>query len=89
MAGKSILSSQILVPLSGLTAIIGVTLSVSGWGSSRTQDIAVLRVQVNDLTVRVEKAESRQDKSDERWDQIRDDLAKIRERLGIAEAKVK
>jgi hypothetical protein len=78
-----IITSQILVPLGSVCAAVTVTASVCSWAlSSRAE----LKAQVDDLDRRVTRAEQRQDKADERWDQIRDDLAKIKERLGIVEA---
>lgn len=87
MPGKPVFSSQLWVPLSAVTAVIGITVASMGWLNAHTTDTALLKNDVANLTERVNKAEARLDKSDARWDQIRDDLAAIKERLGIVEAK--
>ncbi len=52
-----------------------------------TAETAKLKVQVDALEQRVARNESRLDESDARWDAIKEDLAKIKERLGIVEAR--
>lgn len=86
MASRTILSNTVLVPASAVFVSVSVTIGVCRWAFSNLTDVATLRVQVQAIDARVVKAESRLDKGDERWDQIRDDLGKIKERLGIVES---
>lgn len=77
------LTAQTLVPIGAVISAVLMTVGVMRTYSADTGQTAILKVQVDALEQRVGRAESRQDKTDERWGEIREDLAKIKAKLGI------
>ena len=81
------LTAQTLVPIGAVITAVVMTVGVMRVYSADTAQTATLKVQVDALEQRVARNEARLDKSDERWGAIKEDLAKIKERLGIVEAR--
>jgi hypothetical protein len=85
------LSSTTLVPLGVVGAVfmslLGVVRGFDGQESRNAAEIATLKVQVADVERRITVDEARIERTDDHFTRIVEDLAKIKERLGIVEAK--
>jgi hypothetical protein len=83
----SSLTEKTLVPLGSVvlavSIAVGTVKTMDAKDSAQSVNLAVIQAQVAAIDARVTRAETRQDKTDERWSEIREDLAKIKAKLGI------
>jgi hypothetical protein len=76
-----------LVSLGSLLAAVAVTIPIVRTIDAPGQEISSIRMRVVAIEARVDELRTRQDKTDERWERILDDLSQIKERLGIVESR--
>lgn len=85
------ISAVTLIPLGLIGGMFAFSLAfvrgLDGSDSANAKEIATLKVQVASIEKRVDEQSARIEKGDERWNRIVEDLGKIKERLGIVEAK--
>lgn len=91
MSTQSKLTAQTLVPVGAVLAIaitvIGYVRSFDDSQFKNQLEVVKLKADVSALEGRVALAEGRLEKADGRWVEIREDLAAIKNRLGIVESK--
>jgi chromosome segregation ATPase len=86
MTAKQVISRETLLPVGlALTLVAGAYAMGNRQAGSLAED-AALRERVKGIEKRIDDLQARQDKADERFVSIKDDLGKIKERLGIVEA---
>jgi hypothetical protein len=84
-----ILNEKTLIPVGLILSVASVGVCAYGVLTSEGRSDAAMVVQVQNLTKDVAKLEARQDKNDERWVRILEDLAAIKERLGVKDTNHK
>lgn len=86
---SSFITNKTWVPAGVVGALLIGVVGLVRFFDGHEVGLATLRVQVQALEQRVNVESARLDRADARWDQIRDDLSKIKERLGIVESRPK
>jgi hypothetical protein len=76
---------QTIISISSLIAVVVMVVTVVSAFDGTKSEIGKLQVQQQADEKNIDDIYGRQDKADERWVQVLNDLSQIKERLGIVE----
>jgi hypothetical protein len=89
--GQTIVDQKTLIPASLVLAAIVLTTGVvrmyDAAGADTQRQVQTLKADVAIVDSRMGQVERRLDQADDHWMQVLSDLSKIKERLGIVEAR--